>query len=274
MGNINMDYIAQGIYKYYEDNNEDWKRDHLGGSLIGHECQRAIWLSFRWAIKPEFSGRILRLFQTGQREEERIVYNLQSIGLEIYDKDPDTWKQIRVKLNEHCGGSIDAIGRGFKEAKDKWHILEFKTHNDKSFKDLLKNGVKVSKPQHYAQMTFYTGLMQKERAYYIAVNKNTDEIYSERIKLDNKFFKQLCLKADAIIDSKTLPVGISDNPEFYKCKWCDYYKFCHGSKPVEKNCRTCKYSSPLPQGGWGCEIIGLLTPEKQREGCSKWEVVL
>ena len=45
-------------------------RSHLGASVIGNKCKRAIWFNFRWVKKPEFSGRQLRLFNRGHKEEE------------------------------------------------------------------------------------------------------------------------------------------------------------------------------------------------------------
>jgi len=58
-------------------------RPHLGSSLLGHPCDRYLWLNFRWAVQEEFSGRILRLFRRGQLEENQIVSDLRSIGIDI-----------------------------------------------------------------------------------------------------------------------------------------------------------------------------------------------
>lgn len=58
-------------------------RFHLGGSLIGRSCLRAIWYSFRWAKKPAFKGRILRLFDRGHKEEFRFVEYLTMLGIDV-----------------------------------------------------------------------------------------------------------------------------------------------------------------------------------------------
>ena len=60
------------------------KNDHrpqlVGGSQIGNECSRALWYQFRWAWSPDFDGkRMLRLFETGDREEDRVLENLKAI---------------------------------------------------------------------------------------------------------------------------------------------------------------------------------------------------
>lgn len=58
-------------------------RAHLGGSIIGNSCMRAIWYSFRWAKRPVFQGRILRLFERGHKEEFRFVEYLQLLGIKV-----------------------------------------------------------------------------------------------------------------------------------------------------------------------------------------------
>ena len=59
------------IYKWYASKPQS-HREHLGASLIGAECDRYLWQSFRWVALPQFEGRILRLFDTGTREEARV----------------------------------------------------------------------------------------------------------------------------------------------------------------------------------------------------------
>ena len=85
------------------------------------------------------------------------------------------------------------------EAPKTWHVVEFKTHAQKSFTDLAAKKVRESKPQHYAQMQVYMLLTEISRAIYLAVNKNTDDLYVERIELDKAFAAQLLEKAGRII---------------------------------------------------------------------------
>ena len=42
-------------------------RGHLGFSGIGDSDERKLWLSFRWCLPPTFEGRMLRLFDLGNR---------------------------------------------------------------------------------------------------------------------------------------------------------------------------------------------------------------
>jgi hypothetical protein len=48
-------------------------------SHIGTECERAIWYAFRWATRARHTGRLLRLFDTGNLAEARFVADLPRV---------------------------------------------------------------------------------------------------------------------------------------------------------------------------------------------------
>ena len=117
------------IFASYEADRDDGFRPHLGASQIGKACERALWYDFRWVTRSGFPGRILRLFETGQLEEARIVRNLRRIGATVLEVDPETGRQWRVEAHGgHFGGSLDGVALGLPEAPKTWHVLEFKTH--------------------------------------------------------------------------------------------------------------------------------------------------
>lgn len=244
-------------------------RPHLGASLIGKPCERALWYTFRWAKTPTFDGRMLRLFNRGQLEEARFVEELRGIGATVYEVDPDTGNQIRVSaVDGHFGGSCDGVGTGLPEAPKSYAVLEFKTHSNKSFTDLKAKGVKASKPEHYAQMTVYGERLDLDRALYLAVNKDTDEIYSEWIHIDKDFAEQLLAKAERIIHAPTPPEKLSKDPAYFQCKFCDYWDVCHQDKVPEPNCRTCCNATPAEAGAWKCSLKAAEISEKEQlAGC-------
>lgn len=261
------------IYESYEKNAETGNRPHLGASLLGHACERFLWLTFRWVDDKKHSGRMLRLFQAGHNFEPRIVEELRRIGIEVHDKTPDG-KQWRVTfLGGHSGGSMDGAGLGFPEAPKTWAVLEFKTHNAKSFADLSKNGVLKAKPMHYAQMQIYMGLTGMERAMYIAENKDTSELYSEWVHFDPVEFARLQARAERVVNATEPPLRCSNDPSWYVCKMCDFHAHCHGEAAPAVNCRTCAHSTPDlgGDGVWTCSIAGttpIPVPIKvQRTGC-------
>ena len=271
-----VDPVVAAIYQQYElREGAEKARTYLGASVIGRECERALWYSFRWASREIFDGRKLRLFQTGHLAEPRFVSDLRSIGATVYDVDPATGKQFGYQsLGGHMRGHMDGAASKIPGGGAKWHVLEFKTHSAKSFADLKKKGVKAAKPEHYAQMCWYMGKTGMDRALYLAVDKDTDELYSERIEFDPTLFAKLEAKAERIIFSSTPPGRISEDPKFYLCNWCSHSHICHGMQVPPPSCRTCVHSTPEREGDgrWSCAIhpegaASSIPVEFQRTGC-------
>ena len=239
-------------------------RAHLGASGLGHHCERWIWLSFRWAVLSEFPGRVLRLFRRGQLEEEQIIGDLRRIGIKIGGD------QTRVDFGCHVSGSVDGIiESGVPQAPNKRHVAEFKTHSKKSFDDVVKNGVEKSKPMHYAQMQLYMFGLNIDRALYVAVCKDDDTYYTERVKLDKEFAEKLVKKGHRLATEDRLPPPISTDPSWYQCKFCDAHEFCHDTKLTkEVNCRTCAHSTAKQDSTFYCERWGDTIPyHAQLDGC-------
>ena len=257
------------IFAAYEADTSDGFRSHLGASLIGKECERALWYDFRWTTKAKFPGRVLRLFETGHLAEARLVQNLRRTGATVLEVDPETGRQFRVQAHGgHFGGSLDGIALNLLEAPKTWHVLEFKTHSAKSFADLAAKHVRQSKPQHFAQMQIYMSLTGLTRALYVAVNKDNDDLYIERVELDNVVSARLLEKAQRVIFAATPLPRISDDPSWYQCRLCDHADVCHGKQAAEINCRTCLHATPI-DGGWHCARHNKsLTEINQRTACT------
>jgi hypothetical protein len=254
------------IDKHHESQAEPL-RPHMGCSQLGHPCDRWLWLSFRWAVQPQFPGRILRLFRRGQMEEATIVSDLRAIGLDVRGAGK---QQARVDFGCHVSGSIDAIVEsGVPEAPKKRHIAEFKTHSKKSFDDLEKKGVADSKPEHWVQMQLYMHGTEIDRALYLAVCKDDDRIYTERINYDQAAADKAVERGRRLALSDRMPEPISTDPSWYQCKFCDAYKFCHQSKTTEHvNCRTCAHSTATKDSEWHCAKWDAVIPvDAQRTGC-------
>jgi len=247
-------------------------RRYLGASLVGHECERYLWYYFRDACKQNIDGRIYRLFATGELEEKRLGNDLVSIGCEVHVCNENGEQFALSALGGHLSGHMDGCALGIPEATKTWHVLEFKTHNAKSFAHLVKNGVKKSKPQHYAQMMIYMHLAEMKRALYLARNKDTDALYSERIRWDNRESEDLIDKARRIITSPSPPERIAEKGDFFKCRWCDANSICWGPTssqdpvfPVASiSCRQCCHATPVVEnsdgGMWKCEKRGDYIP--------------
>lgn len=266
------------LYQGIKNNHEDKPRRYLGGSIIGKPCARQLWYDFRWVTFEEFEGRLLRLFETGHLEEPRLVKNMRDAGITVYEVDDRTGRQFAISFHGgHFRGHADGVALGILEAPKTWHLCEFKTHNDKSFKSLVKDGVQKSKPMHYAQMQVYMAGLGLTRAFYLARNKNDDELYCERVPFDKDEAQKYIDRAERIIFAPEPPMRISDRPDWFECKFCPHSEYCHGSAATlpdplpNKNCRTCIHSTPTQDGKWICERYNNeeLGYSTQLQGCGE-----
>lgn len=258
----------------YRQNNSGF-RAHLGASLIGRECAREIWYGFRWAQKPEFDGRMLRLFNRGHLEEARFCALLEMIGCKLFQSD-ENGKQYRISdVDGHFGGSGDGIALGVPDLPaNEYCLLEFKTHSDKSFVKLTENGVSIAKPEHFVQMQVYMYKMGLEHALYMAVNKNNDDIYAEIIAKNEEVGRAHVDRARTIIYLQQPPRKLSEKSSFFKCKFCDKRDICHNGKPMARNCRTCVHASPVADGQWKCGYHNAVIPaEFIEQTCDQWKQI-
>ena len=247
------------INKKLEDAQDASHRGHLGGSVIGRTCERQLWYSFRHFKRETFNGQKLRLFQRGWLEEDRITKWLRDAGITVWDVDPATGSQWRVGDHEgHFGGSLDGIAYGVPEAPGEYVLLEYKTHNDASFKKVEKDGVLIAKPEHCTQMQVYMHKFGLKKALYIAVNKNDDHMHTEIVPHLESEAECAIGKAGRIIWSATPPGRAYNSPNamgrgFDGCKFCLFREICWGDELPEPSCRNCMFSSPAKAKKWTCE---------------------
>lgn len=280
-GNLYRHYLQQ-VLPHIEDSyrqDDHPFRTHMGASGIGDKCARKIWYGFRWVTRPSFEGRMLRLFNRGHLEEGRIIAALLTIGAQVYQQD-ENGHQFRISAAAgHAGGSGDGIVIGIPDVgHDVPMLMECKTHNDKSFQSLKANGVKEAKYEHYVQSMVYARKMELPLVLYIAVNKNNDELYIELLQLDSECADQYLDRFEQLVPLLEAPEGISKNPGWYECKWCDHRPVCHFNKTPEKTCRSCAYSQPHTEGAyagkWVCHYNQMAPVEldkyQQLSGCVNW----
>jgi hypothetical protein len=260
---IKADIDAYSIKTLTDDH-----RKHLGASLIGAECARQVWYIFRWVKFASFDGRMLRLFERGKKEEANFVELLRGIGCQVWEVDPKTGKQFRIYgVKGHYGGGLDSGGI-LPYLPDLPVLMEFKTHNAKSFVNLTNKGVILAKPQHYSQMCNYGKFYEFKYALYCAINKNDDDLWIELVELNWNLAHDMENKAQDIIEAKFPPPRISDNPAYYQCKFCNFSDICHDNKPVEINCRSCKCAIPVEDANWFCNRYSNIIPEDFiKKGC-------
>lgn len=276
-------------------------RHHLGASLLGHNCDRFLWFSFRWAREPSHSARIQRLFERGRTEELKIIDLLRKTGLVISTTVPelcenlqlpvqlssidvmknyglhifkpmhiDEHTQIKANFPPHLGGSMDGIihvPANYVGTYGYFMPIEVKTHNHKSFTSVIKNkeSTRWNKPQHYVQGNAYAVQTGCTHFMYAAENKNTDELYL-RDETASSSTATLNITRGVQIVQQDSPLKLHKTTEVWQCNMCDYKPMCKSKHYhlLARNCRTCVNASPTEDGAWTC-LAQMTTIVKETE---------
>ncbi len=249
-------------------------RDHLGASIIGHECDWYLWATFRWLFHPETNSRMQRLFNRGHLEEVRFIDWLRKAGFVVHDRDIDG-DQIRIGSESgHFGGSCDGVAEFPPEYNiEEQVLLEFKTSGTgDAFNRITLKKVAIARPQHFAQMSIYGYNLDIRYALYMVSNKNDDSIHIEIVKLDFGLAMELEKRAEGIIASVEEPKKISYTPTYTACKYCAAKEVCHLNAVPLKNCRSCKFATVIDNGEWLCtKFNGIIPKDFIKTGCEHWE---
>lgn len=272
-----MSAVVDAIYELHASKERE-QRLYLGGSALGAPCERQLWYGFRGAALVEPAPRMLRLWETGHREEDRMVAELKAVGCEVLEKDPRTGEQWSIDAyGGHFAGHFDGLIRRVPgEDPDEWFLLELKTSNEKRFKALDRDGAGKTKPQHWAQMQIYIGFARAywdywgldgdppRQALYLAHCKNDDKLYEEVVIYDDVSFQMLGAKALEVLSAVEPPPPVPKaSPRKPPCLWCDFSHLCLDGDVPAVDCRTCMHSTPdLDAGGWVCERYGRAIPDE------------
>lgn len=177
----------------------------------------------------------------------------------------------------HFGGSLDGIAQLPERYRIPGYVLcEFKTNGTGAgFNKLEDSGMPIAKPLHYAQTSTYGSdpKYQFTHVLYLNINKNDDTLHVEIVKLDWNLGNQMREKADQIIRSQEPPPRLSDNPTYKTCAYCAAKDICHKKAIPEKNCRSCRYASPVEGGEWFCSFPqnnGVIPKNFIPQGCNHY----
>ena len=265
-----IDRVYAAIKKSKED--KELYLGRLGSSSIGRECPREVWLSWRAFAKSEFGGRMLRLFDTGHLQEARIVADLKRAGFTVFDVDAEGNQFQYIDDTGHFITKIDGVIKGVPGSVEKPHILEIKTHNQTSFNAVVKHGVLKSKPEHYTQVQSSLALSGMTRGLYVALCKNDENIYVERIKEDTAAQGVIRKRIVSLVNATMRPARVNEDPESFACKFCDMKEVCHGKVEPLRTCRSCRNAVAAPEGVWHCARFGSdIDKDAQRKACGEYE---
>jgi hypothetical protein len=121
----------------------------------------------------------------------------------------------------------------------------------------------------------YCHLFGFERGLYICRNKNTGEVYCERIETDHAEAIRLFARAERIIKmGEQPPPKLHEDPDAktaFKCRtMCKHLDVCHKYEFSRVSCRTCIHATPETFGDalWSCARWSKpLSLDEQKSGC-------
>ena len=214
-------------------NREQTPRTYLGGSRIGEPCVRKLVYEINHTpidAGKGFNGQTLRIFDAGHQFETLSVRWLRAAGFDLRTHRSDGDQFGFITANGRIRGHIDGVIVDGPDVGVAWPVLfEHKAVNSKSWTDIVKRGVELSKPIYYAQLQIYMAYMELDGALFTALNKDTQALHHEVVRFDARAAQALSDKAVDIIraaESGELPPRIASSPDFYLCRWCAYAKRC------------------------------------------------
>ena len=220
------------------------RREYLGGSRVGHACERALQFEFAGAPKDEgadFPGRTLRIFAIGHALEDLAIKWLRAAGVDLYTRkgnDPDGQQFGFSVAGGRIRGHADGIIAGAPEALKLGvpALWECKTMNAKNWRETVKSGVAVAKPIYAAQIALYQAYMNasvpglaSNPALFTAINKDTAELHHELVPFNAELAQRMSDRAVRILratDAGELLPRLARERDHFECRMCPYANRC------------------------------------------------
>ena len=214
------------------------ERQYLGASRLGVACERQ--LQYEYAKAPidhgrDIPGRMLRIFERGHVMEDCMAAWLRAAGFDLRTRkaladggsEQFGFSELDGRLQGHIDGVILSGPEGFAYPA----LWECKALGNKSWSDLVKKGLAVSKPIYAAQVAIYQAYLELHAhpAIFTALNADTMEIYTERVPFDAALAQRMSDRAVRVITAteagELLPRAFHD-PTHFECRMCAWQDRC------------------------------------------------
>jgi hypothetical protein len=219
-------------------------RRYLGGSRLGHACERALQFEYLQAPKDEgagFDGRLLRIFAIGHVLEDLAVAWLRGAGFQLFTRKGDQPEapqfgfsivggRIRGHVDGVIAGGPNIPGMAFPA------LWECKTMNAKAWRETASKGVAAAKPIYAAQIAIYQAYMDAaipgvadNPALFTAINKDTAELHHELVPFNAELAQRMSDRAVRILrasDAGELLPRFATTSDHFECRFCPWAKRC------------------------------------------------
>lgn len=235
------DPLIDAIYLHIEEEAKKEKpRSYVGASSIGDDCEKKLWYQLR---KPELARErkapLILAANDGHRGEDLFsTYMRQIEGINLITHGANGKQLGFSDLDGMFKGHCDGLILGLPQAPKTQHVWEHKVKKETgmgSYNELLKLKEKYDIKEvlakwnytYYCQAVIYMHYFDCTRHYTTVALAGSRKFQSIRTNANPQLAKQLIAKAKRIIAYTSAPIGISNNPTFWKCKFCDFAEECH-----------------------------------------------
>lgn len=204
---------------------------NLSASRLGDPCERHLYLLLKhWdEVKPHDVG-LQHIFDLGNTIEAYAIDRLKEAGFEVVTPTVRSWKIEKpfitgredVRIKDENGELIPCEIKGLSPYEfDKLHTID----------DFL-NSKKAYVRGYPAQLFVYMYHFEKEKGFFILVNKLTGEIRPIEVTLNYEFGEECLQKAERIykaVETNTPPEACDD---ISLCENCNLQHICGECKRV------------------------------------------
>lgn len=215
------------------------RRGYLGMSAIGDPCARKLWYEVYDPLQDEFDAATLKRFADGHRSEDLMAERIRLVkGIEMHTVDPQTGRQFaHSDFNGRFKGHMDGVVLGLIQSPATWHVWEGKCVNDAKFAKLKKLKAERGEKQtlkewdevYYAQAQCYMGYADLTRHWLTVCTPGGRDWDAVRTEFNKEDFEALKDKAKRIFEARAPLARVSNDPNWFLCKWCKYQVKCHGA---------------------------------------------
>jgi len=206
--------LKELLDKFYLDREYDRAQTHFYITDAG-KCSRAVFFKFKKAPRKELEARVLRMFDHGDHIHQLIMNALFAVR-KIHVVAAET----NIPPQEIISGRTDAI----ISLGNELYVLDIKSINGMIFGKL-----ESPKEEHINQLQLYLHFFNIPKGIILYVSKDSQELKEFQVSYNPKIAKELLKGLQDLktkIESNTVPLPLSEWPNNWQCKYCQFADVC------------------------------------------------
>lgn len=209
------------------------RRQYLGASAIGGECERAIQFEYAGAPREKEPGPVtLRKFDLGHMGEEIARAWFIDAGFDLTQRNQRTGQLFAFsQLDGRFRGHPDGVFVGGPAVLKYPALWECKSVGAKTARQIEKDGLRKARPAYYAQVAIYQAYLglADNPAVFTVNNLDSGEQLHLTVPFDAEEAQRMSDRAVRIVQATDahdlLPRPFNDKSHFV-CRMCAFAERC------------------------------------------------